>query len=145
MNFTLTNLSPGVYGLNKQQVYKSNIVKYNYSNGGDGDENVIETIKFKNNTFDVFNKVVDLGVGDFALISEKEVTERFTVKYIDSFNGQINTTKLNELISDNYTKNFIIGSRIVVVDNCSEYELIRIDNLNYNNNIWSYKLLNVIN
>ena len=29
MNFTLTNLSPGVYGLDKQQVYASNIIKYN--------------------------------------------------------------------------------------------------------------------
>lgn len=29
MNFTLTNLSPGVYGRNKQQVYASNIIKYN--------------------------------------------------------------------------------------------------------------------
>ncbi len=29
MNLVLTNLSPGVYGRNKQQVYASNIIKYN--------------------------------------------------------------------------------------------------------------------
>lgn len=139
MNFTITNLSPGIYGKDKNKIFKSNIIKYHYST------TIVESVKFGDVEYINNGSSVDLASGINALITKNEVIDRFTVMFLRNVTDDIDVDYLNYKLTDGDNNRYVIGSRIVIVDNYSEYELICINpNNNYGDNIWSYKLLNII-